>query len=34
MRTMRCYDTHLISVEDIRSLIGTSPMLGDILEDI
>ena len=29
MRTMRCCDTHLISLEDIRSLIGTSSMLMD-----
>ena len=34
MRTMLCYDTHLISLEVIRSLIGTSPMLGDTLKDI
>ena len=32
--TMRYCDIHLISLEDIRSLIGTSLILGDILEDI
>ena len=34
MRMMRCYDTHLISLEDIRLLIGTSPVLEDALLEI
>ena len=34
MRAMRFYDTHLISLVDIRLLIGTSPVIVDALLEI